>query len=131
MNRGPNDREVEEWLRIARQDWHRSRVLLADGDGAGAGFYLQQSLEKYLKGFLISRGWELKKIHTLHALLDEATRHLPGLGRFRGLCERISGYYVLERYPFTGEGPDIRQVHADMQESRSVVAVFFASEKLE
>ncbi len=65
MSGAPHGGEVGEWLRIARQDWHRINVMLADEDGAGAGFYLQQSLEKYLKGFLVAEGWHLRKIHAL------------------------------------------------------------------
>lgn len=61
-----------DWLRVARQDWHRIHVMLADGDGEGAGLFLQQALEKYLKAFLLQHGWKLKKIHTLQSLLDDA-----------------------------------------------------------
>lgn len=112
MSGGPQEGEVQEWLRIARQDWHRVHVMLADEDWAAAGFYLQQALEKYLKGFLVAHGWQLRKIHALHALLDDAVRYRPEIDRFRGFCERVSGYYVLERYPFTGGGPDVNQMRA-------------------
>ncbi len=39
---------VSDWLRVARQDWHRVHVMLADEDGEGAGLFLQQALGKYL-----------------------------------------------------------------------------------
>lgn len=45
-----------DWLRVARQDWRRIHVMLADGDGEGAGLFLQQALEKYLKAFLLQHG---------------------------------------------------------------------------
>ncbi len=31
----PDESDVNEWRRAARQNWHRMQVLLADGDGAG------------------------------------------------------------------------------------------------
>jgi len=72
---------------------------LRDGDAQAAGFFLQQSLEKYLKAFLLQRGWRLRKIHELHALLDDAIRHAASLEEFYSLCERVSGYYTGDRYP--------------------------------
>lgn len=52
---------------------------MRDGDADGAGFFLQQALEKYLKAFLLSQGWKLKKVHTLQSLLDEAAAFMPDL----------------------------------------------------
>jgi HEPN domain-containing protein len=105
--------------------------MLRDEDGAGAGFYLQQSLEKYLKGFLLAQEWDLRKIHALQALLDDAVQYRPDLARFRGLCRRVSGYYVLQRYPFAGEGPDASQIRADLEEARTLILALFPDEHLE
>ena len=67
---GPNESvSLEEWLKIARKDWERAKRNLEDEDPEAAGFFLQQSVEKYLKAFLLQRGWKLKKIHDLDALL--------------------------------------------------------------
>lgn len=74
-------------------------VLFKDGDLDGAAFFLQQSLEKYLKAFLLEKGWKLKKIHELDTLLDYAVEFNSTLEEFRGLCERVTGYYYTERYP--------------------------------
>lgn len=38
-----------EWIRVARKDWTRAERNLKDRDVEAAGFFLQQSLEKYLK----------------------------------------------------------------------------------
>jgi hypothetical protein len=63
--------------------------MLAEEDGEGAGLFLQQALEKYLKGFLLKHGWKLKKIHTLHSLLDEAMGFDPACCPFE-LC--VNGF---------------------------------------
>jgi hypothetical protein len=36
---------ADDWLMVARRDWHRIHVMLVDGDADGAGFFLQQALE--------------------------------------------------------------------------------------
>lgn len=71
-----------------------------DGDAEEAGFWLQQAVEKYLKAYLLSKGWILRKVHDLEVLLNEAAARMPMFGRYRSACQRISGYYLTERYPF-------------------------------
>ncbi len=46
----------------------------------------------------------MRKIHALHDLLSNAVVYNPELEVFRKLCERVSGYYLAERYPPLGEG---------------------------
>ncbi len=75
-------------------------MLREEGDAEVAGFHLQQAAEKYLKGFLLFKGWELQRIHNLEALLNEAIRFEPRLERFREFCEEATDLYTLERYPF-------------------------------
>lgn len=121
-----------DWRRVAKQDWHRVEVMLADGDAEGAGFFLQQSLEKYLKAYLLTNGWKLKKIHTLQSLLDEASEFGAALARFRPLCERVSGFYMAERYPSLG-GPQLEtaDVRRELPESRTFVNSLFPDEVLD
>jgi len=90
---------ADEWMQIARKDWRRAERNLKDRDSEAAGFFLQQSLGKYLKAFLLKHDWKLRKIHELDALLDEASKCQQELESFRDLCERVSGYYFAERYP--------------------------------
>jgi len=91
----------QDWFAKARQDVRTVEILLREeGDAEVAGFHLQQAVEKYLKGYLPSKGWELERIHNLETLLNEAVRFEPGLERFRKLCEEATDFYTLERYPF-------------------------------
>jgi len=53
------------------------------------GFFLQQSLEKYLKAFLVKRNWNLRKIHELDALLDEASKYQQELATMKGETQRM------------------------------------------
>lgn len=123
---------VSDWLRVARQDWHRIHVMLADGDGEGAGLFLQQALEKYLKAFLLKHGWKLKRVHTLHSLLDEAMGFEPGLMAFRPVCERISGFYLAERHPsLGGEVLEAEEVRRELASGRALIMRLFPEESPE
>ena len=91
----------EDWFRIGRKELERAKNLLGLGDLDGAGFNMQQAVEKFLKGYLLSKGWELERTHDLELLLNEAISYDPSLEEFRAACLRMTEYYVEERYPFT------------------------------
>lgn len=57
-------------------------------------------MEKYLKGYLIGKGWRLVRIHDLEDLLDYALDYNTEFEEFRPLCQEVTEYYVEERYPF-------------------------------
>lgn len=60
-------------------------------------------MEKFLKSYLLSQGWVLRKIHNLDALLDDAVTYDASLEEFRCVCQKVSGFYFVERYPFVVE----------------------------
>jgi len=72
-----------DWVRIAEKDLSRVRLLLEGDDPDAAGFYLQQAVEKFLKAFLLSKGWMLERIHDLEPLLNEALRFDSSLEVYR------------------------------------------------
>ena len=92
-----------DWLRIAERDLARVDHLLDVQDPEAAGFFLQQAVEKFLKAFLLSKGWELQRIHDLETLLNAALTYDPSLESFRSACQKITGFYLVERYPFVIE----------------------------
>jgi HEPN domain-containing protein len=119
-----------DWLRIAERDLARVDHLLDVQDPEAAGFFLQQAVEKFLKAFLLSKGWELQRIHDLETLLNAALTHDPSLEPFRSACQKITGFYLVERYPFVIESglteEDVRtslvQVEALIEMLRAGVA---------
>ncbi|HSB78236.1 MAG TPA: HEPN domain-containing protein [Candidatus Methylomirabilis sp.] len=92
-----------DWLRIAEKDWRRVDLALRDEDAEEAGFWLQQATEKYLKAYLLSKGWVLRKVHDLEVLVNEASLHRPDFRRYGAACRKITGFYLSERYPFVDE----------------------------
>lgn len=89
----------QDWFRLAAKDFKRAEHLLNVDDPEGAGYHLQQAVEKYLKGFLLSKGWKLKRIHDLEVLLNDALKYEKALEKHRNLCQKITGYYMIDRYP--------------------------------
>ncbi len=77
-----------DWLHIAEKDLKRVSSLLEDDDVEMAGFCLQQAIEKFLKAFLLSNGWRLKRIHHLETILDDAVVYDPSLEEFREACQK-------------------------------------------
>jgi len=90
----------KDWFDTAQKDYKRAEILFNSDDYDGAGFHLQQALEKYFKGYLLSKGWKLKRIHDLEALLNAALAFDKALECFRPICIQVTSYYLEERYPF-------------------------------
>ena len=123
---------TEDWLKIARKDWQRIKRNLEDNDAEASGFYLQQALEKYLKAFLLKHDWKLKKIHALHDLLADAISYDQSLEAFRELCEKVSGYYFVDRYPLSFATSELtcKDVENDLKEAKKLVKTLFPEEDL-
>lgn len=109
-----------DWFRIAGEDLERVAKRLQERDVDDAAFRLQQAIEKCLKGYLLSRGWQLKRTHDVEVLLDAAVRYDRGLERYRPLCRQVTGYYIVERYPTFEEGPSIGEVRKAYMRARGL-----------
>jgi len=99
-----NNRPVEtaqEWLRYAEGD-----LLVAEREMQTSSpvyhtvcFLCQSAAEKFLKGFLISRGWSLEKTHDVVELLGWCADYDA---EFAGLAAKgslLNEYIVARRYP--------------------------------
>ena len=89
-----------DWFGKGERDIRAARILLNEDENELAAFHLQQAIEKYLKGYLLSRGWKLRRTHDLIDLLNEAVIQDKELEDFRFLCEKVTEHYIEERYPF-------------------------------
>ena len=112
-----------EWLKKAEADYLRVGRRLREGDVEDAAVHLQQALEKFLKAFLLARGWSLKKTHDLEALLDDAVRHEPAVEAWRGLVAGVTGYYLPARYPALGKNPSRTEVTRSAAKARDLIAL--------
>ena len=131
MKEQKNSLYPPDWMKYARKDWKRIFAMLNDNDMEGAAFFIQQALEKYLKAFMLQQGWFLRKIHDLDAPLDDATKYNPSLESFRRFCKRVSGYYLIERYPApTLLDLNRMEIERDIKEAKGFVLMMFPGEEL-
>ena len=111
-----------DWLRIAEKDLRRAEHLLEIHDAEAAGFYLQQAVEKFLKAFLLAKGWKLERLHDLEALLNDALTYDPSFEEFRSACQKITAFYFVERYPFVmGTGLTEEDVRSSREHVRPLI----------
>jgi HEPN domain-containing protein len=81
----------QDWFRKADADIQTVEILLSHGGNMEvAAMHIQQTVEKYLKGYLLSTGWELDRIHDLPALLDEAVARSNAFEQYRVYFGRVS-----------------------------------------
>ncbi|MBU0600459.1 HEPN domain-containing protein, partial [bacterium] len=76
-------------------------------------------------------GWKLKKIHALHDLISDAVEYNSAFESFRQLCERVSGYYFIDRYPplFPSE-LTCKDIEEDIKEAKELIQILFSEEEL-
>jgi HEPN domain-containing protein len=91
---------AQEWFAKADHDFENAKIILKNhGYYDTIAFLFQQTIEKYLKGYLLYHGWTLKKIHDLEELLTEAIKIDKDFQKFLPDCQRITQYYIESRYP--------------------------------
>lgn len=114
--------KAKEWFKKAEHDVATVELIInTSGYPDVAGVLLQQALEKFLKGYLISRGWKLVKIHNLKDLLDEAVKHDKKFEKFYDLVTLITGYYFEEKYPFGKSEVSLEEIKEQMQEVKELI----------
>lgn len=91
---------VKEWTERGKHDLEVAKILLEEeGYFDVVLFHLHQAVEKYLKGFLIHKGWELKKIHDLELLVTEAISFDKEFQKYLDFGRKLTAFYYEERYP--------------------------------
>lgn len=120
-----NDKmKAKEWFEKARHDLEAvDDILKGSGHADVAGVLLQQSIEKYLKGYLISKGWKLVKTHDLKQLLDEVVKHNSAFGKYYDLLDMLTEYYFEEKYPLGEIEVSLGEVKDNLKEAKKLINV--------
>ena len=92
---------VKRWFSLAEEDLSvaRREISAERPSFHTICFLCQSAAEKYLKGYLISRGWHLRRTHDLIALLQACSEYG---GQWSDLLEDgavLNEYAVTGRYP--------------------------------
>jgi HEPN domain-containing protein len=100
MSAEGRSRLVDEWYSFAREDLGAARELAHRGSFHHQACLLcQQSAEKYLKAYLLSKGWELVRTHELSQLAAECCMYDNTFQSLYPPCELLNKYVVAARYP--------------------------------
>ncbi len=100
MDEGLREQAVE-WFTHANRELETAQLLYdLQGHTDAVAYHMQQTIEKYLKGYLVLNGKEPPWIHELDTLLKKIEKISPGLYQpFIELCEKATQFYVEGRYP--------------------------------
>ncbi len=91
---------VKEWFERGKHDLETAKILLREEKYLDvAAFHIHQAIEKYLKGYLIHNGWELRKIHDLELLITEAVNFDSDSQKYLDFGRKLTAFYYEERYP--------------------------------
>ena len=92
---------VREWFTFAKENLLFARAGMKEDFAPfhTICFLCQGSAEKHLKGYLISKGWKLKKIHDLDELVEAATEFEPNFEKLFPFAEILNEYLTEGRYP--------------------------------
>ena len=92
--------QAAEWFERGNHDIETAQLLYDErGYTDSIAYHIQQALEKYLKGYLVLNEKRPPRIHELDALLAHIRPFDQNLADYLELCEKVSKYYVDDRYP--------------------------------
>jgi HEPN domain-containing protein len=124
---------TREWIDYAERDYETARFLMSANriPCEIVAFQCQQAVEKYLKAVLVQANEKVPYIHDLALLNRKARVFLPELESIEEICERMTPYGTLSRYPqrifFVTEGmlPIVLQW---TEKARSIVRIHLEEE---
>ena len=97
-----NNDLIKEWYRFAIMDLNAAIHLnntMHPKPLEIICYHCQQSVEKFLKGYLISNGIDPPKIHDLRRLCEMCIDVNKDFEDLKDICEELNPYGVQPRYP--------------------------------
>ncbi|GAB6153651.1 hypothetical protein JCM17380_24010 [Desulfosporosinus burensis] len=92
--------KYNEWFVMAQKDLRSAKILFDhDADNEIICFHCQQTLEKYLKGYLIFVTGELQEGHNLLKLCKKALLYDNKFTEFLKDMAFVNAFYIETRYP--------------------------------
>lgn len=97
-----NKELIQEWINFARMDFLTAKHLYGHMYPKPLEiicYHCQQSIEKLLKGVLISKGVTIKKTHDLGLLAEMLQEYETIDEKYLEMCDDLTPYGVKIRYP--------------------------------
>jgi hypothetical protein len=99
---------AEERIRVTDLIWKHEGLTLSGIE------CLQEGMERYLKGYLIAKGWALVKTHDLERLLKDAVQIDSNFNRFKNFAFELTEDFFAQHYP----GEDMTSVGTNYEAMR-------------
>ena len=117
MRNQHKEKLISDWLKLASENLLFAKAGMKEEFSPyhTVCFLCQASAEKYLKAYLIWKGWELKKVHDLSKLLDYCQEFDESFSSLFDECELLNEYITEGRYP--GDLPFENIVENDAKEA--------------
>ena len=95
-----NQKVVQEWIEKAESDFKFAEYSLENTEYfTHVCFHFQQSAEKYIKAFIVSKELPLEKIHNLMDLLVICKNGGYSFDRLADAASLLDSCYIDTRYP--------------------------------
>ncbi|AEF18254.1 HEPN domain protein [Thermoanaerobacterium xylanolyticum LX-11] len=116
--------EYKQWLNYAEDDYKAANELLKAKLYNVVCFYSQQSIEKYLKAYLIYNGINPPRVHHLITLIRIINKFSDAFDEFIDDVKTVDMYYIPSRYPDApiGSLPDGMPNEDDAKKALEVAA---------
>ncbi|MGJ7045399.1 HEPN domain-containing protein [Thermoanaerobacterium thermosulfurigenes] len=116
--------EYKQWLNYAEDDYKAANELLKAKLYNVVCFHSQQSIEKYLKAYLIYNGINPPRVHHLITLIRIINKFSDAFDEFIDDVKTVDMYYIPSRYPDApiGSLPDGMPNEDDAKKALEVAA---------
>lgn len=116
-------RTAQRWLEQSESDLKIARKHLRDREFSYACFLSEQSAQKSLKGYLISKRDIDLAIHSISALAERTAKFHQSFSRFIEEGKSLDKYYLGTRYPDAIPDPLVPAEFYTKQEAEVAVAL--------
>jgi HEPN domain-containing protein len=100
LRRQTSDTNPMDWFAFAAERVRGADVLWKHEGLTALGIEaLSEGVERYLKGYLIAKGWPLIKTHDLERLVQEAAVFDQRFNRFLPLAIELTEDFFAQHYP--------------------------------
>ena len=95
-----NESDPADWFYLASDRLKTADLAWkVEGLTASGIELLQESVERYLKGYLIAKGWKLIRTHDLSVLVSEAMTLDAQFKSFISLADELTRDFFAQHYP--------------------------------
>ncbi len=113
----------QEWFEIGENEFNFAKISLEELDAfySQICFQFQQSVEKYLKGFLVYHKKTFPKIHDLTQLAKLCAKIDKEFLGFLDKTDILSQYYLTSRYPLEYPSANKSQAKEAFQIAKEII----------